>query len=109
MDFEMVDVKEDNTGLPLWDFKIKNGILETLDHNEAVQQRANIAVFLQRGTIPQMQTTGNQWAELITNQIAPQTLNVQIRQSILNLTGGLAFLPKYSDSDGKLLVEVTKV
>ena len=109
MDFEMIDVKTEGSTLPTWDFKVKNGMLMTLDHNNAVEQRSNIAVFLQRGTIPQMESTGNQWAELMTNQVSPQSLNNQVRQSIVDMTGQLAFMPKYSEVDGKLVVEVKKV
>ena len=105
----MIDVKTEGVTLPTWDFKVKNGILMTLDHNNAVEQRSNIAVFLQRGTIPQMESTGNQWAELMTGQVTPQVINNQIRQSIIDMTGQLAFLPKYSEKDGKLIVEVKKV
>ena len=109
MDFEIINVKTEESTLPEWDFKVKKGILMTLDHNNAVEQRSNIAVFLQRGTIPQMESTGNQWVELMTSQISPQALNNQVRQSIVDMTGQLAFLPKYSEHNGKLVVEVKKV
>jgi hypothetical protein len=45
----------------------------------------------------------------MTNQISPQALNAQVRQSIIDYTGGLYYLPKYKDVDGKIVVEVTKV
>ena len=110
MDFEMIDVKSEEVGqLPTWDFKVKNGKLMTLDHGDAVEQRSNIAVFLQRGTVPQMMSTGNQWAELMTSQISPQVLNNQVRQSIVEMTGQISFLPKYSEKDGNLIVEVKKI
>ena len=56
-----------------------------------------------------MESTGNQWVELMTSQISPQALNNQVRQSIVDMTGQLAFLPKYSEHNGKLVVEVKKV
>jgi hypothetical protein len=45
----------------------------------------------------------------MTNQISPQALNAQIRQSIKDMTGGISYLPKYTERDGKLIVEVVKI
>ncbi len=109
MDFAMTNIDTEEDTLALWDFKITKGILQVVDHNEAVEQRSFVSTYLQRGTVPQVPTAGNQWVELMTNQISPQTLNSQIRQSIIDYTGGLYYLPKYKDVDDKVVVEVTKV
>lgn len=109
MDFAMTNVNTEIEKTVLWDFKVKNGFLVTVDHNEATEQRSFIAIYLQRGTIPQSPSSGNQWAELMTGQISPQVLNAQIRQSIIDMTGGISYLPKYYDKDGKLIVEVIKI
>lgn len=109
MDFAMTNIDTEVDRLALWDFKVTNGILEIVDHNEALEQRSFISTYLQRGTVPQLPSAGNQWVELMTNQISPQALNAQIRQSIIDYTGGLSYLPKYKDENGKVVVEVTKV
>lgn len=109
MDFAMTNVDTELEKEVLWDFKVKDGFLVTVDHNQAVEQKSYIATYLQRGTVPQSPSTGNQWAELMTNQISPQELNAQIRQSIMDLTGGISYLPRYIEKDDKLVVEVTKV
>ena len=109
MDFAMTNIDTEIEKQVLWDFKVTNGILETVDHNQAVEQKSYIATYLQRGTVPQLPSAGNQWAELMTNQISPQELNAQIRQSIIDLTGGISYLPRYIEKDDKLVVEVTKV
>lgn len=109
MDFAMTNIDTEVDNLALWDFKVTNGILQVVDHNGATEQRSFIATYLQRGTVPLMPSVGNQWVELMTSQISPQALNAQIRQSIADMTGGLLYLPKYKDVDGKLVVEVTKV
>lgn len=109
MDFAMTNIDTEIEKKVLWDFKVKDGFLVTVDHNEAIEQRSFIATYLQRGTIPQSPSSGNQWAELMTGQISPQVLNAQIRQSIIDLTGGIFYLPKYTEKDDKLLVEVVKV
>ena len=112
MDFEMGEYK-DTTQVSdqeiRWDFIVKNGQLKCIDHNESDFQRAVVATFLQRGTIPQAPSLGIQWAECLTGDIQPQAINAQIRNSIINLTGELKYLPKYSMKDGKLLVEVKKI
>lgn len=109
MDFELVDyvdpVSQDRT----WDFSIKDGFLKWVDHAEADFQRAVVATFMQRGTFPQMAGFGNQWAETLTGQVAPQILNAQVRESIASVTGGMRYMPKYSMSNGSLLVEVKAV
>ncbi len=109
MDFAMTNIDTEVDRLALWDFKVKNGILQIVDHDNALEQRSFVATYLQRGTIPQIPSAGNQWVELMTSQISPQALNSQIRQSIIDYTGGISYLPKYSDKDGKVVVEVTKV
>lgn len=109
MDFAMTNIDTELDKLALWDFKVTNGRLEIVDHNEATEQRSFIATYLQRGTIPQSPSSGNQWVELMTNQISPQALNAQIRQSIKDMTGGISYLPKYIEKDGKLIVEVVKI
>ena len=109
MDFAMTNIDTEDDKLALWDFKVKDGKLLTVDHNEAVEQRSYISTYLQRGTVPQVPSAGNQWVELMTNQISPQALNAQIRQSIIDYTGGLSYLPRYKDKNGKVVVEVTKV
>lgn len=109
MDFAMTNIDTESDPLAKWDFKVKKGMLEVVDHDEALEQKSFISVYLQRGTVPQLPSTGNQWAELMTSQISPQELNSQIRQSIIDNTGGVSYLPKYSDKNGKLVVEVVKV
>lgn len=109
MDFEMSSRYDADTQENYWDFTIKKGSLQVIDHNESEEQRAIMATFLQRGSIPQAPSVGNQWAEFLTGGVMPQELNAQIRNSIINLTGGIKFLPKYESKDGKLFVEVKKV
>lgn len=108
MDFEMETKYDQETQTNLWDFKVTNGSFHAIDHEVADQQRAIIAVFLQRGTIPQMPELGNQWAEFLTGEVMPAALNAQIKNSITDLTGQAKYMPKYSDEDGNLVVEVVK-
>jgi len=104
MDFEMRDYVDGKTGM--WDFAIKNGMLQTVDHSTAEKQRAIVATFIQRGTVPNLESFGVQWAELLTNQVSPQQINAQVRESISSVVDGMKFMPKYSMKDGRLVVEV---
>lgn len=106
MDFEMNDYYDKDTQEHVWDFAITKGNLGVVDHSESEFQRAVIATFIQRGTVPQIQGFGNQWAELLTGQVTPQQLNAQIRDSIASVVDGMKFVPKYSMKDGKLIVEI---
>lgn len=106
MDFEMDDYNSEDTQERVWDFSVKDGKLQVIDHSEAEAQRAVIATFVQRGTVPNLETFGVQWAELLTGQVTPQALNAQIRNSISSVIDGMKYVPKYSMSNGKLLVEV---
>ena len=109
MDIEMIDGVDKETHEKYWDFKVKNGKLCWIDYSAATQQRSIIATYLQRGTIPQLPDVGNQWVEFLTGTIAPNELNTQIRNSIMEMTGELSYLPKYNDVDGKLTVEVSAI
>lgn len=106
MDFEMTERVEKDTQETIWDFTVKDGMLATVDHSEADFQRAVIATFVQRGTVPEMETFGNQWAELLTSQVTPQQLNAQIRDSISKVVSGMRYVPSYKMEGGKLLVEI---
>ena len=107
MDIEMITTTDEDTKENLWDFKVKNGKLCWIDYTAATQQRSIIATYLQRGTIPQLPDVGNQWVEFLTRTVAPNELNTQIRNSIMDMTGELSYLPKYNEVDGKLIVEVS--
>lgn len=109
MDFEMVGYTDSDTKERIWDFAVKNGTLRTIDHGEADEQRAAVAAFVQRGSVPQMPGFGNQWAELLTGQVTPQEVNAQVRSSIIGTNGNLGFAPVYSTKDGALNVEIKAV
>lgn len=104
----MINYKDEN-GNAVWDFMIVNGIQKVLDGEGASKQRAIIATFLQRGTVPQIPSLGNQWAELLTGEIQPNQLNAQVRNSIIENTNELKYIPKYSIVNGKLNVEVKEI
>lgn len=109
MDWAMTNIDTEADPTALWDFKVKNGMLQVVDNAQAVEQKSFISVYLQRGTIPQLPEVGNQWVEMLTGDVSPQALNAQLRQSIIDNTGGLSYLPTYTEKDGKVVVDVRKV
>lgn len=92
----------------VWDFSVKNGKLLIVDNAVADEQRAIISAFLQRGTVPQAPGLGIQWVEVLTGDVMPQEVNNQIRDAIMEVTGGAKYFPKYSMKNGMLSVEVEK-
>lgn len=91
----------------IWDFQITaEGTLATIETKAETQQRATVASFLQRGTIPQLPNTGVQWAEFLTGSILPAELNSQILENIHELADTYSYTPKYTTKDGRLYVNI---
>ena len=109
MDFEMTGYTDSETKERVWDFAVKKGRFMAIDHGTADEQRAAVAAFVQRGSVPQMPGFGNQWAELLTGQITPQEVNAQVKSSIIGANGNMGFAPVYSMKDGQLSVEIKAV
>ena len=97
---------------PIWDFMINEdtGELELMpDELSEEGQRAVVAAFTQRGSIPQLPEVGVQWAELLTEMVGASEVNAQVVNAIQTNADTFAYLPVYSKQDGKLLVEIKEV
>lgn len=90
---------------PTWDFAVKDNMLQTVTGSNGDKQNANVAVFTQKGTIPQLPNVGVNWAGFLTNQISFGTLDANIRIALKN-SGATAFIPKYSTVSGLLNVSI---
>ncbi len=109
MDFLLKDYVDDNKE-PVLDFNLSfDGNLITITGSAEEKQRAIVAAFTQRGTIPQLPETGVQWAELLTGQVGYSEVNSQILQAIHESAGTFAYIPKYTSENGKLLVTISEV
>jgi hypothetical protein len=109
MDFLLKDYVDDNEESIL-DFDLSSdGNLTTITGTAEEKQRAIVAAFTQRGTIPQLPDTGVQWVELLTGQIGYAEVNSQILQAIHESAGTFAYIPKYTSENNKLVVSISEV
>jgi hypothetical protein len=90
---------------PTWDFAVKDNMLQTVSGTNGDIQNANIAVFTQKGTIPQLPSAGVNSAGFLTNQISFGSFDANIRTALKN-AGASAFVPKYSTASGLLKVSI---
>ena len=98
-----------NTRLPYWDFVLVNGAIKTVELEAETKQRAVTAAYLQRGTIPQISTTGNPIVEMLSGTASPVELDASIRTNILDLAGTGLYGPTYTVEGNKVLVDIEGV
>lgn len=109
MDFLLKDYT-DSASEPMIDFDLSSdGNLTTITGTAEEKQRAIVAAFTQRGTIPQLPETGVQWVELLTGQVGYAEINSQILQAIHESAGTFAYIPKYTSENDKLVVSISEV
>lgn len=98
-------------GEPQWDFQIDNKGQLVFIEDELLEerQRAIIASFLQRGTIPQLPDTGVDWVDLISQAKSPSEINSQVIEAIHNNADSYAYLPSYTKQGDKLVVTIKEI
>ena len=72
----------------------------------AIKQRAVVASFTQKGTIPQLPETGVEWAELLSGQVSPANINSEIFSAIHDAADTYDYIPQYIAYDGQLIVDI---
>ena len=108
MDF-MLNEYTNSTQTPIIDYAISDdGELSLLNTKAEEQQRVVVAAFTQRGSIPELPSSGVQWAEYLTQQISASELNSQIMDALQNCGGSFAYRPEYTVIDGKLFVKIVE-
>lgn len=99
---------KNNAQEPILDFEITGkGELSLLFGEDEIRQRALVASFTQRGTIPQLPNTGVEWAEMIASSVPPAEINSQIIQQIHECAETYTYSPKYSALNGELIVTIS--
>ena len=92
---------------PILDFEIqRDGTLTALFGEPAIKQRAIVASFTQKGSIPQLPNTGVEWGEMLTGQVGPANINGEICDAIHNAAGTYGYIPQYASYGGKLIVDI---
>ena len=92
---------------PMLDFEIqRDGTLTAFFGEPAIKQRAIVASFTQKGTIPQLPNTGVEWAEMLTGQVGPANINSEIFDAIHNTADTYGYIPQYASYEGQLIVDI---
>lgn len=94
------------TRLPEWDFVVTNGLIRTVELEPETKQRAVVAAYLQRGTIPQLPSTGNPIVEMLSGSASPVELDASIRTNILDLSGSGLYGPTYTVEGNKVIIDI---
>lgn len=107
IDLLITKYTDPTTKEPITDFvPTRDGVLQELYAESAIKQRAVVASFTQRGTIPQLPNVGVEWAELITEQRSPAEINSQIFDAMHEHADTYAYVPAYSTEDDMLVVTI---
>ena len=92
---------------PILDFEIqRDGTLTPLFGEPAIKQRAIVASFTQKGSIPQLPNTGVEWAEMLTGQVGPANINSEIFDAMHNAADTYGYMPQYAYYEGQLIVDI---
>jgi len=93
-----------------WDYLVQGNIVPVLNDSGQTgsiedAQHAQMASFIQYGTVPQLPTFGVQWVEFFTGQVNFGAVDGQIKSNLMAI--GLSnFRPVYDLVNDKLTVSV---
>lgn len=93
----------------IWDIEVHNGNPRVIsDDNEKVQ-RAMIASFIQKDTLPLMPNTGLDWSKYLTGEMSLSEIDAKARANINLYMESLMYVPYYKVVNGQLIYNITKV
>jgi len=102
---DLLLVTKDN----IWDIEVHNGSPRVIsDDNEKVQ-RAMIASFIQKDTLPLMPNTGLDWSKYLTGEMSLSEIDAKARANINLYMESLMYVPYYKVVNGQLIYNITKV
>ena len=97
----------ETTKEPIVDFvSTKDGQLQVLYAENAVKQRAVLASFTQRGSIPQLPDVGVDWVEFLTEQRSAAEINSQIFTAMHEYANTYDYVPNYETTKDNLIVTI---
>lgn len=108
MDMKMAAQVQRPNEYPIWDVKVENGIVPFVTGANEELQRAILAGFLERGTIPNLPLQGVPWTRYLAREITFGDLDVAVRDS-LRLAGADGYQPEYDLDGDRLTMRVGKV
>lgn len=92
-----------------WDIDAVAGMPATVTGDNELFQRAHVAAFLQKGSIPLLEDTGNDWLKYFMHEVSFTELDSQIRQNMILLTESHNFVPAYNITGDAMSLTVTRV
>ncbi len=89
-----------------WDYYVdSNGKVPILTGDNENAQAANMAAFLQRGTIPQLPDEGVQWVEYFMGEVTFGDIDNQIKNNLMKLDL-VDYFPQYEIVNDQLLTKI---
>lgn len=92
-----------------WDIDSTAGLPHIVSGDNELLQRAQIAAFLQKGSIPLIPDTGNDWLKYFMHEVSFIELDAQIRQNMILLTESHNYVPTYTVQGDAMTLTVVKV
>lgn len=93
------------------DINIENGRAEELVDDNAIQaQRATVAGYMIKGTVPLIPDAGVEWDAYATREKTLLEMDGQVRQSVSTFVGGEnRFIPEYGMMSDHLAIRMNEV
>lgn len=93
----------------IWDIEVHNGMPKVIKGNSESIQRAMIASFIQKDTLPLMPSVGIDWSKYLIGEISLSEVDAKARENINLYMESLMFVPYYKIVNGQLIYNITKV
>ena len=106
MDILMETQVIDNGVPSAWDFVLRAGSPEVLDSKAELQQRAVVAAYIEKNSVPGLEDSGVDWPGYLTGTLNPRELDAEIRNSMHWQTGSTKFIPYYYVKNSKLQLSI---
>jgi hypothetical protein len=108
MDMKM-NAEEISAGTsPIWDVKVRKGIVPIITGDTEDLQTATLAAFIQTHTIPLLPDAGVPWQNFLTGNISFGELDGYIRNAMIK-TGKSEYYPQYDLNGNKLTMTIGKI
>jgi hypothetical protein len=86
MDAQMQSTSKSANSYQTWDYYVdSSGNVPILTGSQEEAQAANMAAFLQRGTIPQLPEEGVQWVEYFMGEVTFGDIDNQIKNNLMKI------------------------
>lgn len=102
---DLLLVTKDN----VWDIEVHNGMPRIINVDNEKIQRAMLASFIQKDTLPLMADTGLEWTKYLLGEISLSEIDAKARANINLYMESLMYVPYYKIVNGQLVYNITRV